>query len=54
MGSKSLTAIIEPTKIDRPELNKLLSLLEDGDTLMFTKLDRVARSAIEGSKLILF
>ncbi|MBL7576455.1 Site-specific DNA recombinase [Peptoniphilus asaccharolyticus DSM 20463] len=40
------------TKIDRPELNKLLSLLEDGDTLMFTKLDRVARSAIEGSKLI--
>lgn len=34
------------TKTDRPEFNKLLKLLVEGDTLMVTKLDRLARSAI--------
>ncbi|HAQ41689.1 MAG TPA: resolvase [Clostridiales bacterium] len=40
------------TKITRPELDKLLGLLQEGDTLMVTKLDRIARSLIQGSELI--
>jgi len=40
------------TKTDRPELNQLLSALEEGDTLMVTKLDRIARSATQGSDLV--
>lgn len=40
------------TKTDRPKLNKLLSVLQEGDTLMVTKLDRIARSATQGSELV--
>ncbi|MED4551904.1 recombinase family protein [Lysinibacillus capsici] len=40
------------TKTDRPQFNELLSVLEAGDTLMVTKLDRFARSAWQGSKLV--
>ena len=40
------------TKTDRPELSKLLSKLEAGDTLIVTKLDRVARSLSQGSDLV--
>lgn len=40
------------TKKDRPEFNKLLEKLEEGDTLVVTKLDRFARSMTEGSELI--
>lgn len=40
------------TKADRPEFNKLLDVLKDGDTLVVTKLDRFARSMIEGSKIV--
>jgi len=40
------------TKLDRPELNKLLPLLQEGDTLIVTKLDRIARSLTEGSNLV--
>jgi len=40
------------TKSDRPELQKLLSLLKEGDTLMCTKLDRISRSFTEGSQLV--
>lgn len=36
------------TKTDRPEFNKVLNGLQEGDTLVVTKLDRFARSAIEG------
>ena len=40
------------TKADRPEFTKLLNELKDGDTLVITKLDRFARSMIEGSKVV--
>ncbi len=40
------------TKLDRPKLNGLLPLLKEGDTLIVTKLDRIARSLTEGSTLV--
>lgn len=40
------------TTMDRPVLNQVLEMLEEGDTLMVTKLDRLARTAGEGSVLI--
>lgn len=40
------------TKTDRPELTKLLAELKSGDTLMVTKLDRIARTAAKGIELI--
>lgn len=40
------------TKSHRPELDKLLLELLPGDTLMVTKLDRIARSATQGTELI--
>lgn len=39
-------------QMNRPEFDKLLLKLQPGDTLIVTKLDRFARSAGEGSKLI--
>ena len=40
------------TITDKPQFDLLLSKLESGDTLVVTKLDRIARSAVEGSKLV--
>lgn len=40
------------TKMDRPELDKLLNKLHEGDTLIITKLDRFARSVSQASNLI--
>lgn len=40
------------TKMDRPEFTKLLSKLQYGDTLIVTKLDRFARTAVEGGAII--
>lgn len=40
------------TTTERPEFDKLMNQIKSGDTLVVTKLDRVARSATEGSKLI--
>ena len=40
------------TIADRPQFNKLLNELKEGDTLVVTKLDRFARSMIEGSKIV--
>lgn len=40
------------TKAHRPELDKLLEVIGDGDTLIVTKLDRMARSATQGIELI--
>lgn len=40
------------TKMNRPEFNKLLEVLQPGDTLIVTKLDRFARSAADGMNTI--
>ena len=40
------------TKIDRPEFDKLLSIVESGDRIIVTKLDRFARTARKGMELI--
>ena len=37
---------------DRPELAKIISKIQKGDTLMVTKMDRFSRSATEGVALI--
>lgn len=40
------------TKLDRPQLNALLAKLQEGDTLIVAKLDRIARSLTEGSSFV--
>lgn len=40
------------TKKHRPELDKLLGMVCEGDTVVVTKLDRMARSTIDGLVLI--
>ena len=40
------------TKIERPEFQKLLAVLQPGDTIVTTKLDRVSRSASKGIALV--
>ena len=49
---KSMKRLFTGTKKDRPELNRLLEDLQSGDTLVVTKLDRIARSASQGAELI--
>ena len=40
------------TKTHRPELDKLLEVIQSGDTLIITKIDRIARTATEGFELV--
>jgi DNA invertase Pin-like site-specific DNA recombinase len=40
------------TKADRPQFQELLSILKEGDTLVVTKLDRFARSTIDGIQTV--
>lgn len=40
------------TKTDRPQFNELLLQLQEGDTLVVTKLDRLARNTKEGIEII--
>lgn len=40
------------TKTQRPELDKLMPVMQSGDTMVVTKLDRIARSATQGIELI--
>ena len=40
------------TTNDRPELAKLMQIISAGDTLVVTKLDRIARSVVQGAELI--
>ena len=37
---------------NRPQLNELLSIVQTGDTIITTKLDRIARSIIHGKQII--
>lgn len=39
-------------KVDRPQLNKLIKVAQDGDTIIVTKLDRFARSIGQASEMI--
>jgi DNA invertase Pin-like site-specific DNA recombinase len=39
-------------KMDRPELNNLLSILKKNDILVVTKLDRLARNTVEGIRIV--
>jgi len=40
------------TKMDRPEFSKLIKELKPGDTIVVTKLDRFARNAADGAKMV--
>ena len=40
------------SSIERPELDKLLALLREGDEFVVTKFDRFARTSIEGSIVV--
>lgn len=40
------------TKVDRPIFNNILDELYSGDTLVVTKLDRLARNTVEGIKIV--
>ena len=47
-ASTIVKEVFTGTKTVRPEFTKLLAKLKDGDTLMVTKLDRLARTAVDG------
>lgn len=51
-GEKILEEQFTGTKTDRPVLNKLMEELKEGDTLVVTKLDRLARNTVEGIQII--
>lgn len=40
------------TQVNRPELDRLLGIIQPGDKLVVTKLDRIARSVIQGCELV--
>lgn len=40
------------TKTSRPNFNKLLDILQEGDTLIITKLDRFASNTVEGINVV--
>ena len=44
--------VFSGSKNDRPQLDKLLNIIQSGDKLIITKLDRIARSVIHGIQLI--
>ncbi len=51
-GEKIYTDAYTGTQTHRPELDKLIGVLQDGDTIVVTKLDRIARSLRQGIDLI--
>ena len=51
-AEKIYTDTFTGTKMDRPEFDKLRQKLRKGDTLILTKLDRLARSVSQASGLI--
>lgn len=44
--------VFSGTKNSRPQLDKLLKVIQSGDTIIITKLDRIARSLIQGIQLL--
>lgn len=51
-GAKILEEQFTGTKTDRPVLSKLIQELKEGDTLVVTKLDRLARNTVEGIQIV--
>lgn len=51
-ASKIYADAFTGTKTQRPELDKLMAVMQSGDTMVVTKLDRIARSATQGIELI--
>lgn len=51
-GAEILEEQFTGTKTDRPVLNKILDNIKSGDTLVVTKLDRLARNTVEGITII--
>jgi len=51
-AEKIFSDVFSGAKNSRPELDKLLKIIQSGDTLIITKLDRIARSLIQGIQLI--
>ena len=51
-AEKIFSDVFSGTKNNRPELDKLLKIIQTGDTLIITKLDRIARSVMHGIQLI--
>ena len=51
-ATKILEESFTGTKLHRPVLDKLLNKLEDGDIVIVTKLDRIARNARDGIDII--
>jgi len=51
-AEKIFSDVFSGSKNARPELDKLLKIIQPNDTLIVTKLDRIARSVINGIQLI--
>lgn len=51
-GAEILEEQFTGTKTDRPVLNEILDIIKSGDTLVVTKLDRLARNTVEGITII--
>ena len=49
---KIFSDVFSGSKNARPQLDKLLKVIQSGDKLIITKLDRIARSVIHGIQLI--
>lgn len=51
-AEKIFSDVFSGSKNKRPELDKLLKIIRYGDSLVITKLDRIARSVMHGIQLI--
>ena len=51
-AEKIFSDVFSGSKNNRPELDKLLKIIQSGDKLIITKLDRIARSVMHGIQLI--
>lgn len=49
---KIFSDVFSGSKNSRPQLDKLLKVIQSGDKLIITKLDRIARSVVHGIQLI--